>query len=132
MKENRLTIKIDKPVSEVFAYTITRPNTKFWVDSIIDEKISEWPVQIGTIYQEQMRNGEWLSYIVTGFKEDEVFELVSKDGNYHVRYTYRPLGDDATCELEYYEWMNSGDLEEPFTQSILGRLKSLIESRRAS
>lgn len=127
MKENKLTIQINKPAREVFAYTITPPNTKFWVDSIIDEKTSEWPVQVGTVYQEQMKGGEWQSYTVVDFKEDNVFELISKDSNYHVRYTYIPLAD-AACELVYYEWVDFGDLSAPFTMSTLGKLKSVIET----
>lgn len=131
MKENRLTIQINKTIHEVFSYTITPPNTKFWVDSIVDEKTSEWPVRIGTVYQELMKSGEWQSYTVVNFKENEVFDLVSKDGNYHVKYTYVPLGIGA-CELEYYEWVDLGDLEYPFTKIILEKLKAVIESKRAS
>ncbi len=131
MKENKLTIQINKPISDVFSYTVTPPNTKFWVDSIVDEKTSEWPIQVGTVYQEKMRNGEWESYTVINFKEDEIFELASKDGNYHVRYIYKPVGNSA-CELEYYEWVDVGDLKDPFTKIILEKLKSIIESRRAS
>lgn len=126
MKENRLTIKIDKPVHEVFAYTITPPNTKFWVDSIIDEKTSEWPVRVGTVYKEQTKSGDWSNYIVTDFSEGRIFELKSEDNSYHVRYIYKPATDNV-CELEYYEWVDEGDLKYPFTLDILSKLKRMLE-----
>jgi len=64
-------------------------------------------------------------------KENELFELVSENGNYHVRYTYKPLGDNV-CELEYYEWVDSGEIAEPFDQKILEKLKLIIESINSS
>ncbi len=128
MKDKRLSIRISKPVNEVFAFTITPMNTKLWVDSVKVEETNEWPIHIGSKYRNQNKTtGEWNEYTVTDYKEYKVFELASKDKNYHVRYTYNSI-DQETSEFEYYEWVDKGELEDPFTQEILEKLKSVVES----
>ena len=126
MKSNKLVIKINNFSSKVFAFYINPKNTPLWIDSIIVEQTSEWPIKVGTVYKNQNKSGEWLEYAVTKLKENKLFELVSKDGNYHVRYTHRNIGPE-TSELEYYEWVDEGEIKEPFTQDILEKLKFLVE-----
>jgi len=52
--------------------------------------------------------------------------MTQKGGNYHVSYTLTPI-NTKTTEFEYYEWVDSGELQEPFTQDILEKLKQVIE-----
>lgn len=128
MKNNKLIIKINKPSYVVFDYYTNPKNTPLWWDVVTKEKTSEWPIKIGTIYKSKSKEtGGWSEFTVTDLKENEVFELTSKDGNYHVRYTHKPL-DENSMELEYYEWVGEGELEEPFTLETLTLLKTAIES----
>lgn len=127
MKELTLKIIINKPSSEVYSFYINPKNTPLWVESFVEEKTSEWPIKVGTHYINQSKNGVWGDYTVTALKENELFEFVSKDGNYHVRYTHRTI-DTTSSELTYYEWVDRGNIEEPFTMEILEKLKQLVEN----
>lgn len=126
MKSNKLTIQINKPVHEVFIFTITPPNSTKWIPSVVKEETNEWPVRKGTVYKLQNEKGKFSEVIVVVIKENEVVEWISKDQTYHCRYTFR-LIDENISELEYYEWVDTGELDEPFTLEILGKLKHLLE-----
>ncbi len=126
MKSNKLTVQINKSNQAAYDFYIDPKNTPLWVESIVLEQTNEWPIKIGTIYKNQNRMGEWSEYTVSDLKENEIFELTSKDGNYHVRYTHLP-SDGENTELEYFEWVGTGDLDSPFTQNDLVKLKNAVE-----
>lgn len=126
MKSNKLTIKINKPLETVFAFSRNPKNSPLWIPSFVYEETSEWPVKLGTIYRNKNETGQWNEYTVSAFKENGLFELTSQDGNYHVKYTFRKVGGNVT-ELKYYEWVDKGELEKPFVMQILEKLKILIE-----
>ena len=126
MQRNTLHIVINRPVSDVFAFTIDPKNTPQWIAHIQEEETNEWPVRVGTIYRNRGKSDEWSDYIVTQIDTDRIFELQSKDGTYHVRYTYKPM-DTHQTEMEYEEWVDAGELSQPFTQGVMRTLQSALE-----
>lgn len=127
MKENKLTIQISCPVSEVFEFTINPDNTPRWIDSI-EKEWSTDPLEIGTKYTNKNKEGVITEYIVSDLVLNKIFELKSDNFDYKVRYTYEALGEDKT-QLEYFEWVTMGDLNNPFKIEVLKKLKEIIENK---
>ena len=48
--------------------------------------------------------------------------MVDSEGNYNVKYTYKKLNDNQT-KMEYFEWVEKGELESPFTEKELAKLR---------
>ena len=128
MKDNTLIIHIEKPAEEIFAFTINPKNTPLWIEEIVVEETSEWPVKIGSIYRHQKKNGEWSEYEVIKLKENAMFVFRKNDKNYHVWYSFKPINEQTT-KLIYYEWMDQGQLTVPFAYEALEKLKHLVENK---
>lgn len=126
MKQNKISIKINRPIKEVFEFTINPQNTSKWIDGIVKEETNEWPVKIGTIYRNKGSDDVWNEYELVELKPEKLFTLKQKNSDYSVQYTYKPLSGNLT-ELTYYEWMREGELENPFTQDTLIKLKNILE-----
>jgi hypothetical protein len=126
MKENKISITIDKPISEVFEFTTNPQNTHLWIPSISQEVADEYPPEIDTKYKNRGNDDNWNEYKVVDFKKDEVFILADLENNYHVKYTYRKLNGHKT-KMEYFEWMTTGELSNPFTKDILENLQKVME-----
>lgn len=127
MKTNKLTIRINKPTSEVFEFTVNPENTAKWIESIKKEESSYPDIEIGATYTNWDKDGKESTYFVTNFEKNKVFELKSSDGCYSVKYTYVPISGTVT-ELEYLEWNDCSDLESPFEQKTMEKLKEIMES----
>lgn len=128
MKANSLKIQINRPVFDVFTFTITPPNSAKWIPGIVDEVTSEWPIKIGTVYTLTDKDNIKSEVIVGDFEKNTMIEWISKDGNYHCRYTYKSIDGNNTL-LKYHEWVDRGQIKEPFTKTILEKLKEVIEKR---
>ena len=126
MKENEISIEINRPVAEVFEFTINPRNIHLWIEDIVESKTNESPVQLGTEYRDIDKDGDWTEYKVVQFKQNKMFELKQKSGLYHLLYKYEAISDSKT-KLTFLEWVDDGDLENPFTLLVLKKLKKSIE-----
>lgn len=125
MKENKLRIVLDSPVHKVFEFTVNPKNTPLWIPSIVEEVTDEYPPQLNTKYKNRGESGAWDEYKVIALKTNELFTLADSEENYRVQYSYRALEENKT-EMEYFEWVNTGDLSKPFTQDILENLRKFL------
>lgn len=66
--------------------------------------------------------------MITAFEQDTTFTLSRKDGAYHVKYIFKPLGADQTA-FEYLGWEDEGKLENPLPEAAIQKLKQLIENQ---
>jgi len=127
MRNNKLTIYINKSVAEVFEFTTNPENTHKWVDFIVKEVADGKQIDVGTTYTNWNQDGDMNSYIVSVYEKNKIFQLNSVSSDYKVQYTYTPISGTET-ELVYYEWNETEDLEKPFTHKILEKLKTVMES----
>ncbi len=126
MKENKLFIIIDKPIEDVFEFTINPKNTPLWIVHLKEEIADACPPKVGTLYKNRGDSTKWDIYEVTEFKKNSTFTMKASDNNYYVRYTYKSINETRT-EMEYFEWVEKGELENPFAQTTLEKLKEVME-----
>ena len=129
MRENRISIIINRPVDQVFQFTLNPHNTSKWIDGIKQEESNEWPAKIGTIYRNESQGSVWRQYKIVEIVDNSTFTMQSAEGNYSVKYSFKNIDDNST-EFEYYEWVENGTLEDPFTTETLQTLKSVIEQTK--
>lgn len=127
MKDLKLTVRIKRPVDEVFGFTTDPNNTPRWIDSVVGERADAFPPVIGTKYENWDASGKVNEYVVTKYEPPKTFQLDATHQDYKVRYTYKPISESET-ELEYYEWSESDQLHAPFMQEILDKLKEVLEA----
>lgn len=125
MKVNKLSIEINRPVVDVFLYTINPKNTPKWIPGIVEEQASQ-TISVGTKYRNKDHGGRWSEYVVTELVLQKIFELTSKDGNYHARYSFEGKGP-ALTELTYTEWVDVGGIPILFSPENLEKLKKELE-----
>ena len=127
MRENKLTIFINKPIKEVFDYSLESNNVPKWITSIKEEIPEERPVKLGTQLRNIGINGkEWNKYKMIEFNPPKTFTLKRLNGDYFVKYTCSEK--DEGTEFEYFEWAENGDLDGLMEMSTLELLKEQIEN----
>ena len=127
MRENKITVVINKPINEVFEFTTNPKNTHLWVPFISEEISSEYPPKIGTIYRSCRENNSWSEMKVVEFDNNKKFVISDLDENLFVKYVYRDLDENST-ELEYSDWMIDKDFHSPLTKDVLEDLKKVMEN----
>ncbi len=129
MNSLKLNITVSTLVEEVFAYAIDSNNISEWYPSIKEEIPSEFPVKLGTKIKNRGEDiNVWSYYEVTEFEENRVFTLSQIGTTYHVRYTFAQNGNST--DLEYHEWVDEGELEQPADIYNLELLKRVLEQKK--
>jgi hypothetical protein len=129
MRTNTLTITIEKPISEVFEFTLNPINTPKWIETILKEKTDTENVQVGTKYSNTNDGISWTEYVCSLFEKDKSFGLDEIGGLYRVKYDYTPISIGAT-QLLYTEWMSDeSEISKPLEIKALEKLKSVIETK---
>lgn len=125
MNINALSIDIHRPISEVFLYVMSPKNAAKWIAGVQEQEAPR-TIKKGTKYRNKDFGGKWTDYIVTELVPDKIFELSSKDGNFHARYAYEEKIPGVTT-LTYTEWVDVGGIFITFPPENLERLKIEIE-----
>ena len=127
MRENKLTIFINRPVKLVFDYSLESNNVPKWITSIKEEIPEERPVKLGTRLRNiGINSKEWNKYKIIEFHPPKTFTLKRLNGDYFVKYTCSEK--DEGTEFEYFEWAENGELDGLMEMSALELLKEQIEN----
>jgi hypothetical protein len=129
MRQLILSILIDRRIDAVFDYLIDPNHSPEWVKEFKEEVASPWPPRVGTVYKNASHDGQWSEYQVEAFKPPRHFGLTNVSSKYHVEYMLSSPSPTAT-KLVYHEWVEEGELEEPFTIEPLERLRKILEASR--
>ena len=149
MITTRVTVEIDRPISEVFAFVVDPANFPLWAGALVKEsrQTSPGPVGVGTTFaQENVLMGRrFVSQMrVVTYEPQHRFEYVTTSGpiRFAGHYTFTPAdGGRSTRFTSVDESEPSGLLRylqpllQPFAQRQitinLARLKAVIEAQPA-
>lgn len=130
MKEIKATVIINQSAHEVFDYVLNPKNTPKWADSVVTEQVSKIPVGLGTIFRNLDHSGNCREFEITEFQPKITITMSKLHSNLRVKYTLRPINDNQ-CELEYYVWADTGNLDKSCTKNAclqtIKNLKNIIE-----
>jgi hypothetical protein len=124
MNESKLKIRINRPSDELFDFVLDPLNTPRWIDGIVKEETNESPTRLGRCSEIKTWTGSGMN-IKSRLLNLAWCLLSQKNSDYHVTYTITPLGKSS--ELEYFEWVDKGELEEPLAPVALQKLQAVME-----
>ena len=76
MKENTISVFINRPVEEVFTFSLDSSKLPLWFESIAEEIPSEVPAKLGTILKNRGHNSDkWNEYEIVEFVPNKLFTL---------------------------------------------------------
>ena len=131
MRELILSVLISRPIDGVFEYLIDPNHSPDWIESFKEESAEPWPPRVGTTYRNSNYEGQWSEYLVEAFKPPRHFGLASVATTYHVEYLLSSPSPRAT-KLIYHEWVEEGELDDPFTIEPLDKLRKILEAAAPS
>ncbi len=126
MKKNQLEIIIKKPIHNVFEFIVNPKNASRWMKEITSGRIDKSPPHLKSVYTFSDSEGNEYEYEVSSIKLNNLIEL-SQDWGYHVQFTLKSLKTDVT-ELNFCEWVDTGNLEEVEHMATLERIKKAVEA----
>jgi len=122
MKTNEIRIEIERPIKDVFEYTLEPQNKSIWCSIITEESVDTEQIGITSIYINNLG-----SFKVSDYERNIFLELMSLDEKFQCSYSFRKI-DDNTTELIYFEAMLDGsDLTEAMDKKYFKKLKELLE-----
>jgi len=95
MKTNEIRIEIERPIKDVFEYTLEPQNKSIWCSIITEESVDTEQIGITSIYRNNLG-----SFKVSDYERNIFLELMSLDEKIQGSYSFRKR-DDNTTELKY-------------------------------
>lgn len=144
MIEHTVSVYIDRPVHQVFAFLADQKNLRSWQSNLIEsQQLTPGPVQVGTNFREVRQTGPRQSEVkavVTEFDETNnrfriktisepevniLYVLESEAGGTRIDYQFVMLNRGI---MRFFEPLLAGSIKKE-TDLDFQRLKQLLESR---
>lgn len=142
MIQHEVTLHLNRPVDQVFAFLADYQNLRTWQSDLIEnEQLTEGPLRVGTCFREVRRTGPGKSEIqgkITDFEPNKRFSTRTTTKP-QVTVSYSLEGENGGTRLNYkFVMLTSGMMRllEPLmagpikkdTESDFKKLKEILES----
>ena len=142
MIQHEVTLHLNRPVEQVFAFLADYQNLRTWQSDLIEnEQLTEGPLRVGTLFREVRRTGPSQSEIhgeITDFEPNKGFSTKTSTKP-QVTVSYSLEGENGGTRLNYkFVMLTSGMMRllEPLmagaikkdTEQDFQKLKHILES----